>query len=169
MFKMIKSKLTNRNLGGRPTKWHPQYIAEIIAFFEVPKNKKYVKSERITRKSNGTEQTFREYAYIAEDLPTLDKFARKIGVNGDTLVEWAKEENKKKYPGFYVAYKTAKVLQKEFLIDNALKGLYPPTTFIFVAKNITDMKDHVETDVTSGGKQVAGFTMIMPHIKGIDD
>lgn len=160
----------NKNSGGRPTKWHPKYVSEIIAFFDVPKNKQYVKSERTTRKSNGTEQTYREYAYIAEDLPTLDKFARKIKVNGDTLVEWAKEGNKKKYSGFYEAYKIAKVLQKEFLIDNALKGLYPPATFIFIAKNITDMKDKVEADVTSVGRHIAGFTMVAPQIpQKLDD
>ena len=157
----MKKKLPGKP--GRPTKYKPEYCDLIIKFFDGPKNKRYVKSEKITTKANGTQEVWREYAYMCEDLPTFNKFARSIGVNEDTIVEWSKEENKEKYPGFSAAYNTAKRIQKEFLTDNALKGLHPPATFIFIAKNITDMKDKFEQDVTSAGKQIVGLNYVIPQ------
>lgn len=153
---------------GRPSKYKPEYCEEIIKFFSGPKMKQVVKSERTITKANGTTETFKEYMYMAEDLPTFNQFARSIGVNEDTVVEWAKPENKKKYDGFSVSYNIAHKLQKEFLVDNALKGLHPPATFIFTAKNITDMRDKVETDidVTSKGKRVVAFNFIAPKPDG---
>lgn len=140
--------------GGRPSKYKPEYCIDIIKFFSVEKNHRWIKKERTTIKSNGTEETEKEYGYMANDLPTFDKFARSIEVNGDTIVAWTK-----KYPEFSAAYNTAKELQKEFLIDNGLKGLYPPATMIFVAKNITDMKDKTETELT--GKNGKEFRIIV--------
>jgi hypothetical protein len=72
-------------------------------------------------------------------------------VNGDTLVEWAKPDNETKYPGFSAAYNQAKDLEKEFLVDSGLAGLYPPASFIFTAKNITDMRDRQEFTGAEGG------------------
>ena len=145
---------------GRPSKFDPKYCEEIIAFFSGPRNKQIVKSEKITRKANGTEEVYKEYALIAEDLPTLDKFARSIKVDHDTILNWAKKENKTKYPGFIGAYNRTKELQKEFLADNALKGLHPPATFIFIAKNITDWKD--KTDITTDGEKISGPVIYLP-------
>jgi hypothetical protein len=138
----------------RPSKFKPEYNDLIVKFFSGKKYKRYVKSEKTTTKSNGTTETWREYGYMCNDLPTFSKFATKIEVDDDTLENWAKEENKKKYPGFFGAYNKCKQLQKEFLSDNALKGFHPPATFIFVAKNITDWKDRTENDVTSAGKPI---------------
>jgi hypothetical protein len=130
---------------GRPTKYKKEYCEEIIAFFGVDKTRKEVKAV-ITGK-NEYEKT--EYETVPNDLPTFAKFARKIGVNGDTLVKWAKKNK-----DFTAAYNMAKELQKEFLVDNGLAGLYPPASFIFTAKNVTDMRDKTETDITSGGKKI---------------
>jgi hypothetical protein len=124
--------------GGRPTKYKPEYCQQLIKFFSGPRTELIVKAE-ITGKN---EYHKTEYARVAKELPTLAKFARKIGVNKDTIVsEWVK-----KYPEFSDAYNTVKELQKEFLIDNGLAGLYPPASYIFTAKNITDMKDKSEVD-----------------------
>jgi hypothetical protein len=147
--------------GGRPTKYKKEYCAAIVAYFSVQKHSQYIKKEII--KQNGMIE--REYALLAADLPTFEGFARLIKVNGDTVVEWAKatkEDGKTlKYPEFSAAYNTAKHLQKEFLIDNGLKGLYPPASFIFVAKNVTDLRDKQETDITSGGEKLG--VIYLPH------
>lgn len=174
------------NNGGRPTKYDPKFADELLDYFlKSPKNEQIIKREKIIRKSNGTEEVEREYMTVPCDLPTLDKFARKIGVNGDTLVVWASSKYKDKYdlndkkappqelwgklkrPKFSAAYNMAKILQKEFLTDNGLRGLYPPASFIFVAKNVTDYRDKVESnvDLTSKGekiKQVVGFNYLPP-------
>ena len=133
---------TGKHVGGRPTKYDPKYCEELIAFFSVPKSKQVVKKEKLITKANGTTESEKEYVCIPEDLPTFEKFARNINVCYDTLIsEWCKNHKE-----FSEAYNIAKSLQKEFLVDNGLAGLYPPASFIFVAKNITDMKDKQELE-----------------------
>lgn len=150
---------------GRPTKYDPKFASMMIKFFSGPKFERFIKSEKQTTKSNGTTEKWVEYGYRCRDLPTLNKFARKIGVNGDTIVEWAEAKypltfevkalaGKLKYPEFSAAYNTVKELQKEFLSDNALKGFSPPASFIFVAKNITNWKDKQEVDNKHSGELV---------------
>lgn len=160
-----KKRTIKKSKGGRPTKYDPKFCDMIVKFFSGPKFERFVKSEKITTKSNGTTEKWVDYGYRCKDLPTFNKFARKIGVNIDTLLEWTQVKypltyeikalaGKLKYPEFSGAYNTAKELQKEFLSDNALKGFSPPASFIFVAKNITDMKDKQEVDNKHSGELV---------------
>ena len=140
-----KSIFEYMSKGGRPTKYKPEYAADIIKWFSVPKHTSFVKKE-ITIETTGKHEV--EYQMVAADLPTFEGFARSIEVNGDTIVEWANgrdENDDLKYPEFSAAYKVAKDLQREFLIDNGLKGFYPPAAFIFTAKNVTTMRDVQET------------------------
>lgn len=136
---------------GRPTKYDVKYADDLIKFFQQDRYMRYIKAEKIVTKKDGTQEKFYTYDYMPNDLPTLDKFARSIGVNGDTLVEWASsrypkdhEDKEKagqlKRPKFSAAYQEAKLLQKEFLVDNGLRGMYNPTAFVFVASNFTDMR-----------------------------
>src|SRR5438105_2307280 len=128
--------------GGRPTKYKPEYCEEIIKFFSVEPYRKEVTAE-IKGYGKAGNQNFEktEYKLVANPLPTLAKFARKIGVNKDTVIEWTKVHEE-----FSDAYNVAKDLQKDFLVDNGLAGLYPPASFIFTAKNITDMRDKQEVE-----------------------
>jgi hypothetical protein len=131
--------MKKKHAGGRPTKYKPRYCEALIKFFAARKSKRVLKAH-ITGKNDYEKD---EYETVPNELPTFAKFARKIGVNGDTIVEWAK-----KYKEFSAAYNVAKELQKEFLVDNGLAGLYPPASFIFTAKNVTDMRDKQEVEVT---------------------
>jgi hypothetical protein len=128
--------------GGRPTKYKPEYCKAIVDFFSVEPNRKEITAE-IKGYGKAGNQNFekQEYKLVANPLPTLAKFARKIGVNKDTIIEWTKVHSE-----FSDAYNVAKDLQKDFLVDNGLAGLYPPASFIFTAKNITDMRDKQEVD-----------------------
>ena len=114
---------------GQPTKWKPRFNQDIIDFFTV--DEPYREHEDDKSKIQ----------LIPAILPLFENFAHKIGVNGDTLVEWAKEENKKKYPGFSAAYARAKQLQQAQLVQGAIAGAYAPQFSIFLAKNITNMRD----------------------------
>lgn len=125
-----------KNKGGRPTKYKPEYCQEIIDFFSTEPSREV---EITNRNKKGEEWT--TYKEVANPIPFLSAFARKIGVCHDTLLEWASVHG-----DFSVAYNKAKALQKEFLIQNGLKGFYPPASFIFTAKNITTMKDKNETE-----------------------
>jgi len=115
---------------GRPSKYKKQYCEEIIRFFDVPQTK-IQKVTQIT--ASGVTEFHKE---VPENLPTIIGFARKIGVLSETLKEWAD-----KYEEFSVSYRKALELEKEFLIQNGLKGFYQPNIFQFIASNLTDMKN----------------------------
>lgn len=124
---------------GRKSKFKRAYCKMIIDYFSIEPN---YEKELVHTTAKGS--TWIDYKKWANKLPTFLGFANSIGVDDDTLSNWAKEENKKKYPGFFGAYTRAKKLQKYFIIENGLNGLYNPQFAIFTAKNITDMKDKQE-------------------------
>lgn len=141
---------TNKNgTAGAPTKYSLDLCEEMIEFFSIDKKKKEIIKEQITKGKYG-ENISREWKYFANDTPFFQAFARKIKVDYSTLFAWAHDKKKDKdgkptsellHPEFSEAYNTCKQLQYEFLVDNGLQGLYPPASFIFVAKNITNLKD----------------------------
>lgn len=134
---------------GRPTKYDPKYCDDIVFFFEREPN--YEKQlEHFDDKGN---LKWMDYKLMPSKFPTFLEYAKKIGVSMDALQDWAN-----KYPDFGGAYKKAKELQKWFLIENGLAGLYNPTFAIFTAKNITDMRDQPTslTQINVGGS--IGFT-----------
>ena len=99
---------------GRPTKWTPRINGDLMEFF---------------RRGNGT------------FFPTFEEFAVSQDLNADTLVEWAKAENAKKYPGFSAAYQRAKDWQHSLVTRHAITGKYAPAFSIFFAKNNMGMSD----------------------------
>lgn len=97
---------------GRPTKYNPKFCDEMVPWF-------------LNKVEKG-------------EFPFLSKFARDImNVCCDTAIEYTKI-----YPDFSEVYKKAKDIQKEFLITQTLNGKYNPTFAIFVATNLTDMKNN---------------------------
>lgn len=139
--KVYDLKDNGKNATGRPTDYREEYCEKIIKFFE--------------REPFHDEYTEKGVHRLANKLPTFNRFAMEIGVNEDTIVEWSKV-----HPEFSAAYNVAKKLQKEFLINNGLAGLYPPASFCFVAKNITDMRDKQEVE-HSGNVNHEGFKIII--------
>jgi hypothetical protein len=127
-----------KQLGGRPTKYRPEYCEKIIEYFSRPATEKRTKT--ITT-AKGTVIT--EEIEVASSLPTLEGFAGTIGTTAKTMREWVEQELE-----FRSAYTRAQELQKAILIENGTKGLYNPQFTIFVAKNCTDMRDKVEVDHT---------------------
>ena len=101
--------------GGRPAKYDPKYCNEIITYFD-----------QSPKQGDGKPTIF----------PTLERFAANIGVNGDTLVEWAKQ-----YQEFSAAYSRAKDLQRTILIANGLDGSYNAQFAKFVAACCLDMHE----------------------------
>jgi len=120
---------------GRPSKYEERYCQEIIDFFaREPYAPLMVDSE-----DGGTVPALTKTGspiLVPCKLPTFEGFAIKIGVHRETLLNWI-ESN----PDFFDAYKRAKDMQKEILIQNGLVGAYEKTFAIFTAKNVTDMRD----------------------------
>lgn len=125
----------------RPTKYKEEYCQKIYDFFNIPHT--IEKEVKFYDKEGNERKKIEEAANI---LPTFEKFAVSIGVCVDTLNEWCKVHEE-----FSEAYKKCKNLQKDMLIDLAMRGFYNPTYSIFVAKNITDMSDRhvVDTNIKS--------------------
>jgi hypothetical protein len=131
------------NKGGAPTKYKPEYCEDLIKFFDVPPKKKELMAiSRGYDKKTG-EETFKkeEWKMIPNELPTIYKFCKKIGIGTTTFESWTNT-----HVEFQVAYIQAKDLYKSFLIANGLENLYNGAFAIFVAKNTTDMRDKQEIE-----------------------
>src|SRR3989339_10576 len=134
-----KTKKENgKNGTGAPSKYNSKYCADIVTFFaDAPRWQLIDDSSSCGSQGDSTHSK-----KIPAQLPTFYNFAKKIGVNEDTIVVWAKV-----YPEFSAAYNAAKQEQKQWLIEVGASGLCPPASFIFIAKNITDMRDKTEQDI----------------------
>lgn len=128
---------TKKNLGGRPSKYKEEFCERMLNFFSIPHT--YMDEVTVIDKTGNATTKEVEKPNI---LPTFEKFAVNIGVCFDTLREWVKEHEE-----FSESYKRCKDLQKDMLNDLAMRGFYNPTYTIFVAKNITDMRDKTEQDL----------------------
>lgn len=127
-----------KNNTGRPTLYDPDYCRDIVLYFE-----KAPLTKQITETStNADGETFEKVKNVAARMPCFSDYARKIGTQNQTLLDWCKQHNE-----FLQAYNECKELQKQWLIEIGLSGFAPPASFIFVAKNITDMKDKSEQDL----------------------
>lgn len=162
---------------GRPTKWNLALNDALIDAFDL----KVFWEERVKSTTDKGETTER----IPKMFPQFFQFERAQGINIGLLSRWAKieedlvkecEEKGLKYdeetkkPGFLQAYNGAKQLQKNFLMQNALQGLYPPATFIFIAKNITDMRDQTAIDLTTQGEKMNTLIQVVsPSYEATDN
>lgn len=159
MVKQIKKEKT-KNKVGRPTKYKPEFCKQIEAFFD-KEIYKMVENEKTTEyfESGKIKKESYKKMMIPNDLPFFNDFAKLVGVNDDTFQEW-----RKTYPEFSASYKNCKEKQKQFLITNGLNGNSPPAAFIFVAKNVTDMRD--EQTVNSN---VVGSLVIEKAVNDLSD
>lgn len=165
------------NKGGRPTLFKSEYAKRIKKFFDIEPLRQEVSESSIEYFANGAiKKENKKWRYMANKMPTLYRFSEEIGVDYTTVYRWAekgdweegdgKDGKEKKPPVEFIefcnAYKAAKELQKEFLISLGLSGATPSAAFIFTAKNVTDMKDKTETDITSKGKPITKIEYIVP-------
>lgn len=127
--------MSEKNRGGRPTSYDEKYCDEIVDFFN--------------REPNTIASHEGRIVVTACSLPTFERFAFSIGVHRETILNWAD-----KHPKFFDAYKKAKDLQKDILIQNGLIGGYDKTFAIFTAKNVTDMKDRVDQSIEVSEKVI---------------
>ncbi len=117
---------------GRPTLYRPEYCQELVEVFDIDP---YWETTKVNQRT-GIEITER----VANSLPTLAGFARKIGVSRSVLQDWGK-----RHPDFLYAVTRAKACAEDMLVINGLLGLYNAQFSIFVAKNYTDLRDVQET------------------------
>lgn len=144
---------------GRPTKYKKEYCKKMFNFFNISHT---FDKEIISYDKDGNEKI--SYIEKPNILPTFEKFAVSIGVCVDTLNEWSKVHEE-----FSEAYKKCKNLQKDMLNDLAMRGFYNPTYTIFVAKNITDMRDKQEIEATNANISVTDNKVIESVMNKLKD
>lgn len=138
-----------------PSKYYPELCQEIIDFFDIEEFKTI---KIVTTGKN--DYCKEEEVEVANPLPHLIDFARKIGVNPGTISEWAK-----KYPEFSDALKEAKEINERMLTNNALKSLYNPTFSIFMAKNKFGWRD--EQHIKTNGPSTVIYVSNNPHLQQV--
>lgn len=121
--------------GGRPTKYKPEIIDEIGQYLieAVPENQK---------------------------IPTIEGLALRIGVNTETLYEWAKTRKE-----FSNALVKLRAKQKEALTEIGIFGgkEINATIVALLLKVNHGMVETQRTDITSGGKPIMGGTATVPE------
>ena len=112
---------------GRPSKYTKEWCDKLLAYFDV----------QLFSIRNGKKEV--------NPMPTFEGFCFDNRVSHQTLLDWCK-----KHAEFLEAYNACKHKQKQMIVQGGMLGAYNAQFTIFVAKNVTDMKDRVETvDVTA--------------------
>jgi len=138
---------------GRPTKYTEDMVDKVDYYIE----KESIDSEIEFHKTRGEKSDTYERVLTVK-LPTIEGFASFIGVNKDSLYEWAR-----KHEVFSVALEKIRVEQRNRLIDNGLSGNYNSTIAKLILSSNHGMKE--KSDVTSDGKAVAGNTIVFKDFK----
>lgn len=126
--------MSEKNKGGRPTKYKEEYCDQLIEFFDRP-----VTIKKKEQKLSNTGAVVEVENEVLNDPPTFYGFAAKLGVHMDSLTEW-----RNKYPKFSAAYKKAKALQANFIAVGAMTGKANTAFSIFMMKNNFKWTDRVE-------------------------
>jgi hypothetical protein len=139
------NKISVGNNGGVESTYKEEYCQQIIEYFNLPPQQTVYKK---TYYADGTLKS-EEPVILAEQLPTFQGFAHKIGTTHKTLLEW-----EKKYSEFGESYARAKQLQEKIWLVNGMGGQYNSQFAQFFGKNCLGYKDKTEVDnnVTIKGK-----------------
>jgi hypothetical protein len=120
---------------GRPSDYTPEVINKINEYLEfaIPEN---------------------------QELPTVEGIALKLGINRDTVYEWAKV-----HPEFSDTLEELKLRQKEILIEIGIFGgkEINATIVQLLLKVNHDMIETNKTDITSGGKPIPILSDVHSH------
>lgn len=126
-----------RNKGGAPSKYKKEYCEFIITYFSIPPQRVEYKREYFQNGNLKSETPI----ITANEFPTFQGFADKIGVHIDTLHEW-----KEKHKEFSEAYMRAKQLQEKIWLVNSMQNLYNAQFAQFFGKNCLGYKDKQEIE-----------------------
>lgn len=154
----IMATLKQKNKGGRPTDYREEYVQSAEEYLALcqDENKEVVKQRN---EGKGYEMFDHK---LKVKLPTIEGFARFIGVNKTTLYEW-----ESRHEEFSNALDKIRTEQQERLINQGLSGEYNSTIAKLILSSNHGFKEKSEQDVTSKGNQILGINYIIPD--GADD
>lgn len=140
--KITKKTTKTKNKRGRPSKYHPKYVKLLLEYID-----KEPFETKVIEGINGFGLPYKKTVVVPNALPTLAEFAVKNKISQDSLERWGtavKKNGQPKYPDFCGAYMQLKSVQERFIITNGLNGLYKEKFSIFVAQNVTKMREKIE-------------------------
>ena len=114
-----------KNPVGPPTKYKAEFPEKLKEFFN---------RELYTYNAEGDR--------VPSKMPTIERFCCDIDIVTSTFYKWCQENDE-----LSSAFKIAKQLQKDHIIQMGLMGIYKEGFAKFVAINCTDMKDKVEQTI----------------------
>jgi len=126
---------------GRPTKYKEEYIEEIRVYLKECTDILDDYHKTRGEKSDSYERV------IKVNLPMVEGFALRLGVNKTTIYEWAKNHKR-----FSNALGQIKIEQKKRLIEMGLSGDYNPTIAKLVLSANHGMVER--QDVTTKGNEL---------------
>ena len=127
-----------KNKGGRPTKYKSEYCRELDKYL----------------KTTGKEQT---------SLPTMQGFALWIGVDTDTLNNWANKLDKKGkriHKGFFGTLRKLKNLQAKQLIDDGIYGGKEVNATIIKLMLMNNHGMRERKDLTTDDEKLEGLVIV---------
>lgn len=130
--KRYKTLGSRKGKGGVPERYTPDIIPKMLKYF-------LKEPYKIVTLNDGSKKLY------SNDLPTMEHYANNVlHVGLQTLRAWGK-----KHSEFQAVIDRCREAQKNWFCINGTKGLIQSSFSIFVAKNITDMRDKVEVENTN--------------------
>lgn len=140
---VVKKTNKKEKKNGRPPKYNPKYQTEeyVNGFISYCR----VNSEPEVIMPDLPDEGMMVKPIIKKRLmlPTIERFAKYIGVHFDTLYDWAKVHKK-----FSESLSRIKEEQKEWLFDNGLLGEYNPVIAKLILSSNHGMSDKVDQKTT---------------------
>ena len=123
------------------SRYKEEYCEGIVEFFIT-----YKKSKEVIENKYNKDGAIIGETVITKPLtpPTFYAYAREIDVCRDTLHEWSQ-----RYPKFAAAYKKAKGIQAQHIVENSMEGVAPTAFSIFMMKNNHGWTDKIESKIES--------------------
>jgi hypothetical protein len=132
---------TNKNGNtGAPTTYKPEYCEMIIEYMLNPDNTRDVFKVMNTKEDGIVNHK------VGKLFNHISGFAAKINTPTAVLLDWCD-----KFPDFGLAYKKAKEIQLQQMVDGMVSGVYNPAGTIFALKNMHKWTDRQEIGGTGGG------------------
>ncbi len=142
--KVLEVILTPAVIGrGRPSEYDPEYINSVDEYL----------AETVDKTINGR---------VKVNLPTIEDFARYIGVSKKSLYNW-----RDIHPDFLHALEKIENEQRKRLLNSGLAGEYNPTIAKLVLSANHGMRE--KSDITSDDKPLEGSVTINNYKSLSDD
>ena len=128
---------------GRPSEYKEEYIDKVDEYLELNQDE----VDAVVESENEQTGHVKYEQKLKVKLPTIEGFARFIGVNKTSLYEWEKD-----YPLFSNALDKIRIEQKQRLIEKGLSGDYNPTIAKLILSSNHGMRE--KSDITTDDKPI---------------